>query len=245
MTGGGAEAGGTPVIDEIEAVLLDVGGVFLLPRDRELSDVLVPFGADPARFLNAHYAGVAAMDVLGHHDWAVYCRAYVRTAGVAEDKAEAAADALDAILMEPGLWSQVVPGSVRSLELLASTGVQIGIVSNADGTVESELLAQRVCQVGEGECTRVAVVVDSTVHGVEKPDPGIFRKALEVLDADPSRVVHVGDAVHTDVVGARAAGLHPLHLDPFGNCLAPEGHDHVRSLEDVAALVERGTRRRR
>ena len=224
----------------IDAVLLDVGGVFLLPRDGEVLGALAPFGADPSRLLAAHYAGVAAMDALGHHDWRVYCRAHVAAAGVAADDVEDAAAALDAILMLPGLWSQVIPGSVAALERLAGTGVDIGIVSNADGTVEAELLAQRVCQVGEGECTSVAVVVDSTVAGIEKPDPRIFRLAVERLGVDPARVVHVGDTIHTDVHGAMAAGVTPLHLDPYGDCPEPAGHDHIRSLDDVTQLVSAG-----
>jgi putative hydrolase of the HAD superfamily len=48
--------------------------------------------------------------------------------------------------------------------------------------------------------------------------------------------VHVGDSVRMDVGGARAAGIRPLHLDPFGFCSAAD-HEHVRSLEEVAGLV--------
>jgi putative hydrolase of the HAD superfamily len=221
----------------IDAVLLDVGGVFLVPRQDGVLAALEPFAADPDRLLAGHYAGIAAMDAAGYFDWKVYATAYVATTGVRHEQRADAAAALDAILMGPGLWSDVIPGSVPSLERLAATGVPIGIVSNADGTVEAELLSRKVCQVGEGECTSVAVVVDSTVAGIEKPDPRIFTVALDALGAAPERVVMVGDTIHTDVHGARAAGIHPLHLDPFGFCPAPDDHAHVRSLDDVAALV--------
>jgi len=36
------------------------------------------------------------------------------------------------------------------------------------------------------------------------------------LGAPPSRAAHVGDLYHVDVVGARAAGLHAVLLDPAG-----------------------------
>ena len=40
-----------------------------------------------------------------------------------------------------------------------------------------------------------------------KPDPAIFRAALERLGVAPADAIHVGDSVEHDVAGARAAGL--------------------------------------
>ena len=64
--------------------------------------------------------------------------------------------------------------------------------------------------------------------GVAKPDPGIFRIALDALNvpADGS-VLHVGDSLRYDVAGAVAAGLQPVHMDPYGLCSAPGGHAHI------------------
>ena len=50
-------------------------------------------------------------------------------------------------------------------------------------------------------------------------------------------VLHVGDSLRYDVAGALAAGLQPVHMDPFGLCPAPDGHPHVRSLAALAELV--------
>jgi putative hydrolase of the HAD superfamily len=92
----------------------------------------------------------------------------------------------------------------------------------------------------------VAAVIDSTVVGIEKPDPRIFALALDALGvpADQvSSVVHVGDSIFADVRGAQAAGIRPLHLDPYGDCPSPPGdHEHVRSLAEVAELVLRSAR---
>ena len=50
--------------------------------------------------------------------------------------------------------------------------------------------------------------------------------------------VHVGDMASADVDGAHAAGVRPLHMDPFGDCPYPAGHhEHVRSLGDVVAIA--------
>ena len=85
----------------------------------------------------------------------------------------------------------------------------------------------------------MGVIIDSAVVGVAKPDPAIFAIALKALNvpAGPN-VLHVGDSLRYDVAGARAAGLQPVHMDPFGFCPAPDDHPHIRRLADLPALVE-------
>lgn len=78
---------------------------------------------------------------------------------------------------------------------------------------------------------RVSVVIDSHVVGIEKPDPRIFGFALDVLGADPARCLYVGDTIRFDVRGALAAGLFPVHMDPFGHCDGP--HAHISALADL------------
>ena len=53
----------------------------------------------------------------------------------------------------------------------------------------------------------VDAVVISAELGVAKPDPAIFRAALDRLGARAADAMHVGDSVEDDVAGARAAGL--------------------------------------
>jgi len=87
---------------------------------------------------------------------------------------------------------------------------------------------------------RVGVVVDSAVVGVAKPDPAIFGIALDALGVPASRtVLYVGDSLRYDVAGAVAADLQPVHLDPHGFCPLPSGHPHVRSLAELARILER------
>jgi putative hydrolase of the HAD superfamily len=52
--------------------------------------------------------------------------------------------------------------------------------------------------------------------GVEKPDPRIFHLACERGGVTCDEAVHVGDVYEIDVLGARAAGVHPLLIDPDG-----------------------------
>ncbi len=234
----------------IPAVLLDVGGVITTPDHDMLRLGLASSGADPseAALDRAHYAGMSALDggflATGEMDWRRYDAGVARAVGVAEDRVGDAVEGLEAAWRQVRGWHRIVPGALEGLRLLASTGVSIGVVSNADGTVADQLVAARVLQVGAGEGIEVVVVVDSSVVGIEKPDPRIFTVALDALGVaadDQAQVVHVGDSIFADVRGARAAGLRPLHLDPYGDCPAPAGdHEHVRSLAEVAELVLAG-----
>jgi len=85
--------------------------------------------------------------------------------------------------------------------------------------------------VGDGPATPVACIVDSEVVGVAKPDPAVFRPALEVLGVSAQRAIYVGDSHHYDVGGALAAGLHPVQLDPYG--MGDGDHDRIASLTDL------------
>jgi putative hydrolase of the HAD superfamily len=52
---------------------------------------------------------------------------------------------------------------------------------------------------------------------VEKPDPEIFRRALERLGVPKQRAVYAGDVPEVDVSGARNAGMHGVLIDGPGH----------------------------
>ncbi|NBV82255.1 MAG: hypothetical protein EBR63_03110 [Actinobacteria bacterium] len=73
--------------------------------------------------------------------------------------------------------------------------------------------------------------------GVEKPDPRIFDHALVHFEGiERSRIAYVGDSLVMDVRGARAAGLHPVLVDPYDDAA---GHDveRIRALHELLPLV--------
>ena len=222
----------------VEAVLLDVGGVFALPHPDMVRAALgVDFDEEAAA--RSHYAGGAAIDALGRGEWSAYFTAYALEAGVPTSRLRFVLPALRKAFRDPDdvdVWSLFVPTAVQALERLRATGVSLAVVSNSDGTVERLLSDNGVCQVGVGAGTSVSIVVDSGAVGSEKPDPAIFVHALDALGVAPGHAIHVGDSVHADVVGARAAGVRPVHLDPCRFCLLDD-HEHVVSLGDVVELV--------
>jgi putative hydrolase of the HAD superfamily len=227
----------------LEAVLLDVGGVLVVADERRLYDGIVAAGyARPtSSMLECHYRVTSAIDRLTHEPgWAAdadaFARLWAEELGIGSHVDDIAA--LDAVFTaNQPLWEQVLPWTADGLTALDAAGLRVGIISNADGTVEQSLRRAGVCQVGDGPGAPVEVVVDSTVVGVEKPDPAIFRIALESMGLDPASCAYVGDTVRYDVDGARNAGLHPIHLDPFSYCPDRDDHDHVRSLVDVVDVV--------
>jgi FMN phosphatase YigB (HAD superfamily) len=80
-------------------------------------------------------------------------------------------------------------------------------VSNSDGRVAQALDAAGLRHYFD-------VVIDSALVGLEKPDPGIFRAALEALAVAPEEALYVGDLYEVDVLGAQAAGIRAILFAP-------------------------------
>ncbi len=142
-------------------------------------------------------------------------------------------------LFSPGrndlLWNRRLPGRREALERIRSLGYRMAVVSNSDGTMRRTVSEIGFAHLFDG-------LIDSTVVGFEKPDPRIFEVALETIGARADRTVHVGDLYAADVVGARAAGVHAVLLDPWADW--PEVDcPKVADLTELAALLP-GPRRR-
>ena len=220
----------------MEAVIFDVGGVLLVPHAEVVGAALsMPLTTDLAE--RAHYFGVSAMDQAEDEASARhgYLAAYARTIGISPAEEETAIERLANLWngSNLALWRQRVNGSLEGLKQLAKSGRKLGIVSNADGTIEEQLRRNEICQVGEGVGVPVLAIIDSAIVGVAKPSADIFRHALEPLGVAPEEALYVGDTVRYDVRGARAAGLAPVHFDPLRLCLEREDHPHVCMLSEL------------
>lgn len=89
------------------------------------------------------------------------------------------------------------------LETLRDRGLKLGLVSNAIDP--PELLHRDLEELGVAQ--RVDVAVFSSEVGRRKPDPAIFRAALDRLGVEPERALMVGDKVAVDIAGAKALGM--------------------------------------
>lgn len=221
---------------DLDAYLFDAGGVLVVPDPTVLAPLLAPYGGSTAAadHVRAHYRAMAAKSAAGSAEtfWEDYNLAYVDSVGVAEIDRELAAHVLERT-RNAYLWRWPLVESVAALRVLHEQGVPIGVVSNASGQIAEVLRRAGVCQVGEGDHTPVRVIVDSHVVGVAKPNAAIFDHALHMFEGiAPARIGYVGDSVTMDIGGARAAGLHPILLDPYDD--HPDADfDRVRSLSEL------------
>ena len=99
-----------------------------------------------------------------------------------------------------------VPGV---LEALGAMGVRRVVVSNWDVSLRGVLDDTGLAPLLDG-------VVISAEVGASKPDRAIFEEALAVAGVAAGEALHVGDTIDADLAGARAAGLHAVHLDRSG-----------------------------
>lgn len=207
----------------LETLFLDAGGVLVNPNWERVAETLGRHGV-PASVASLSAAEAVAKRELDTPDrirrttddsrgW-VYFDLVLKHAGIARsERTEAALAELREYHQRANLW-EVVPSEVRpTLARLRRAGIRLAVVSNANGTLRAKLNRLGLADAFE-------VILDSHVEGVEKPDPRLFRKALEQCGATPETTLHVGDFYEIDVVGARSAGLHAALLDVGG--LYPE-----------------------
>lgn len=119
-------------------------------------------------------------------------------------------------------WHRPYPETTEVLDTIARRGVPMHVVSN-----NTELLPETLARLGWSG--HFATVTFSQEAGVEKPDPRVFRLALDRAGRSPEEVVHVGDSWEADVVGARSAGIPAVWVDR-------EGRDPGREVRRVTDL---------
>lgn len=111
-------------------------------------------------------------------------------------------------------WELVhpIPGSLPVLRCLGKR-FRLGIVANQPPQV-LDFLEER------GYLDLFEVVVIDSEHQVAKPDPMIFRFALEQARLDPAEGLMVGDRLDNDIIPARRIGMRAvllwLHTDQKG-----------------------------
>jgi len=226
------------------AVFLDAGGVIVLPDRDLLARALSEAGIeiDPAAVPRAHYRAVGAMDramdrALDRSATATatpgYAAALFPQLGILPGRSAEALAVWERLAdrRRSGhvLWSEPVRGARVLIDRLRGAGIAAVVVTNSDGHGEENLRASGFADIP---------VIDSSVVGVAKPDPGIFEIALAraaQLAGAPilaAEAVHIGDTLTTDIAGAHAAGIAPIHLDPLRACRASD-HLHARTLLGV------------
>ena len=142
---------------------------------------------------------------------AAYLELVLRELGIDDPGAAAAMAAWRERYHAPvGIFDVADPEGAEALVLAREAGLRVGVISNSNGTVRALLET-----LGLGR--HLDFAIDSFEVGVEKPDPRIFALALARAGVAPHEAVYVGDLYSVDVLGARAAGVAAILLDPGGH----------------------------
>ena len=134
-----------------------------------------------------------------------------------------------------GLWTVLEPEAEAALQLARRAGLATAVISNSNGTI-----ADILDTLGLGRY--LDFVIDSSRVGVEKPDPRIFHIALERAQLGAGQAAYVGDLYSIDVLGARAAGLLAVLMDP-GRCWPPQDCPTAQSILGAVRLLLDGVGR--
>ena len=107
----------------------------------------------------------------------------------------------------------------------------LGVIANQGAGLEERLRAF-------GIRAYFSVVVSSFDVGLKKPDPAIFRLALQWAGAEPEEAVMIGDRLDNDVFPAKALGMKTVWIrQGFGGLQTPRGPEYTPDWT-VSSLTE-------
>ncbi|MFQ5450652.1 MAG: HAD-IA family hydrolase [Nitrospinaceae bacterium] len=110
---------------------------------------------------------------------------------------------------------------------LKTRGVVLGVISNWDSRLPETLKAM-------GLARHFKFILVSTVVGSAKPDPRIFQEALRRSGVKANEACHIGDEPHTDISGARNAGIDAILIDRQGR----HGNQVSPTVQSFTQLVQ-------
>jgi putative hydrolase of the HAD superfamily len=115
-----------------------------------------------------------------------------------------------------------------------SRRLPVGLITNGSSDTQWEKIRRL------GLDTLIKTCLVSGDVGVAKPDPAIFRLAIDKLGVAPEHAWHVGDSLFSDVGGAKATGLTAIWLNREGTTRpddAPVPDYEIRSLAELESLL--------
>ena len=176
--------------------------------------------------------GAYASDAAARNFWSEYYAYALRDAapGVPRDQLLSAGSAMFDWYNDPAQW-RPFPDVLRALREAHGRGLIQGVVSDWGTDLLPILHAHEITALMD-------FVVASAVVGSSKPHREIFLYALGRAGIQPYEAVYVGDSYLADVLGSRAAGLHPVLIDREAKAPRIDA-PIVRELTDVLDIVDR------
>jgi putative hydrolase of the HAD superfamily len=127
----------------------------------------------------------------------------------------------------PEAW-RIFDDVIPTLEVLRSSGLRLGIISNWDERLRPLLHELKLAPYFH------AIVISCEV-GVCKPSAAIFQQAAQELGAQPAEILHVGDSPAMDIEGADSADFLSVLLSRGKETELPE----INSLVELQPLASR------
>lgn len=214
---------GRPRTGAHDVVLFDVFGT-LVDYEAEQSRLAYPathallagwgLQDDHDRFVASWTAASQALEVAAiasriEYGMPAMAAAYAATCGLTLEEAQLE-ELAACFLAEWQRGIRPIAGLDDMLRRLARTH-RLGVVSN---THDPAMVPDLLDRLGVGELFDVVVL--SIDHGYRKPDPSIYRVALDALGCPPERAAFVGDNHEADYVGPTAVGMSAWLVDPHG-----------------------------
>jgi len=125
-----------------------------------------------------------------------------------------------------------VEGAAAVLARVRERGLRTALVSNWDHAPAAPAMLARA-----GLAELLDHVVISEAVGARKPDPRIFRAALDRFGAPPGAALHVGDLARSDAWGAGRLGFRTVWINRSGEAWPEAEHPPTLTVARLADLL--------
>jgi len=109
-------------------------------------------------------------------------------------------------------------------------GLVTGLISNIERNMTDTI--QKL-----GISAKLDIIVTSQDAGAAKPQPEIFRYAMQKGRVQPNESIYVGDQYHVDMAGAKAAGMKGILLDRVDYYREKLDTPRIKSLKELIKFI--------
>ena len=230
----------------IDAVFFDAGETLLTPKGTWSglsTDILRARGHDVTidqlrdawrhggqHFLNAADEGFmfSASAEDSHHFWTTLYHDMLEHLGIDDEEAP---EILYATFSNPANYT-LFDDAIPTVTALKERGLTVGVISNFESWLADLLHHLQI----DGLFDVIAISGDLQL---EKPDPRIFKWAMEEAEVDAPSSLHVGDSPNFDAQPAHDLGMTGVLLDRHGRWADLDApYPVVATLTELLTLVE-------
>lgn len=126
-----------------------------------------------------------------------------------------------------------VPGVREALQYLKDNHIKVGVIT--DSSVDTSKKMEYFSKINVNSL--IDTVANSYDLGIRKPDPGIYKTAMEALNVSPSESLFVAHALD-ELQGARALGMITVACRRDPDVSEKDADYIIDELADLSALVE-------